>query len=117
MGAGEVILHRDSDTTTESTWVVTADGKGREALSNIDIQHGEKMEYPSPRVDRALSYRWIQYYTLDSPQQAYAALGCMWDKVPVLIRKSQAVKGVGGLTFDTLGVLAGQGRLMSCVAT
>lgn len=69
------------------------------------------MEYPSPRVDRTLSYSWIQYYTLDSPQQAYAALGCMWDKVPVLIRKSQAVKDVGGLTFDTLGVLAGTGEV------
>lgn len=30
MGAGEVILHRDSDTKTESTWVVTATkGKGK----------------------------------------------------------------------------------------
>lgn len=69
------------------------------------------MEYPSPRVDRALSYSWIQYYALDSPQQAYAALGCMWDKVPVLIRKSQAVKDVGGLTFDSLSVLAGAGEV------
>lgn len=50
-----------------------------------------------------LSYSWIKYFAFeDSPQQAYEALSCMWNKVPVLITSSTMVSKEHAVSFDRL---------------
>lgn len=68
-----------------------------------DIEHGERQDDPKPRIDTSLAYSWVSYFAFeDSPRQAYEALSCMWDKVPLLLRSSTIVSKENTVTFDRL---------------
>lgn len=50
-----------------------------------------------------LSYSWIRYIAFeDSPQQAYEALSCMWDKIPFLMKSTTIVSREHAVDFDQL---------------
>ena len=79
-----------------------------------DIEHGERIEDPKPRVDPALPYTWVPYYNMNSsPQQVYGALSCVWEKSPCLMRSSPVWKsGTCGVSFDELVQMCGTGDVV-----